>query len=256
MPADVLRRLLRRYVTLSARYEERLGSRREHIVLKRDHSLRVHALAVRIMRRESLPETSAHLAAALLHDVGRFTQFEAYGTYRDDCSVDHGDLGAEVLENGNLLEQFDPVLRTHIIDAVRQHNKRVLPDGLAPLTLSICNLIRDADKLDIVPVVLGKMLPGGPRDSVVTLGLTDDPRCWTPAVFETVTAGTSPAYADMRYLNDFALLLASWGPGLELAASRGLFLKRGHLERLFAILPPSRAFAALQEHLLARLQRS
>lgn len=255
MTVDVLRRLKRRYVDLAREYEVRLGPRREHITLKRNHSLRVHALAVRITGREQMTERSAYLAAALLHDVGRFAQYEQYGTYRDDQSVDHGNLSAEVLEHSDFLDDFDPAMRAHIIDAVRLHNKRLLPEGLDSRTLSLCNLVRDADKLDIVPVVLGKMLPGGPRDSVVTLGLADEPEGLTQSVVEAVAGDQSPAYQGLRFLNDFALLLASWGPGLEYGASRRFFAERGYLDRLFAIMPQTKQVLQLKASLRARLYR-
>lgn len=253
MAGDTLRSMRAAFVRLSAEYERRLGERREHIVLKRDHSLRVHALASRIVAGENLPRPELHGAAALLHDIGRFSQFERFGTYRDDQSVDHGDEGAEVLRHGGFLDAFGAEERTCVIDTVRLHNKRELPDGLDSMTRSLCCVVRDADKLDIVPVVLSKMLPGGPRDAVVTLGLPDDPEVWTESVVGVVARGESPSYMQLRVVNDFKLLLASWGPGLEFRTSRRLFARRGYLDRLFDLLPRDGRLAALKTDLAKRL---
>ncbi len=255
MPREALRPMRASFVRLSAEYERRLGARREHIVLKRDHSLRVHALASRIVAGEDLPRPELYLAAALLHDIGRFSQFERFGTYRDDESVDHGDEGAEVLLRGGFLEAFGPEDRGCVIDTVRLHNKRELPDGLHPLTRSLCAVVRDADKLDIVPVVLAKMLPDGPRDPVVTLGLVDSPEVWTETVAEAVARGESPSYMQLRVVNDFKLLLASWGPALEFRTSRQLFARRGYLDRLFELLPQNDRLSALRVDLARRLAR-
>ncbi len=255
MGGDVLRGMRARFVRLAAEYADRLGGRREHIVLKRDHSLRVHALASRIAVREGLDRPALHAAAALLHDIGRFPQFERFGTYRDDESVDHGEEGARFLEaaGGDFLAAFGASERDCIVLAVRLHNKRELPAGLDPLARSLCDAVRDADKLDIVPVVLSKMMVSGPRDPVVTLGLADEPSAWTEAVLDAVAAGCTPAYQDLRCINDFALLLASWGPVLTHGASRAIFDRRGYLDRLFSLLPHDTRFRKLKEDLAARL---
>lgn len=255
MNPDVLRRMRRRFVEMAGEYALRLGERREHIVLKRDHSLRVHALATTIVARESIAPAEPYLAAALVHDIGRFSQFERFGTYRDDESVDHGEEGADFLREGDFLSAFEPQVRDCIIEAVRLHNKRDIPSGLDPLTRSLCIVVRDADKLDIVPVVLSRLDRDGPKDAVVTLGLADEPEAWTESVAKAVASGESPAYGDLRYINDFKLLLASWGPSLVHGASRRIFARRGYLNRLFALLPQTDHFSGLKVRLACALER-
>jgi hypothetical protein len=243
------------FVQIAGEYAERLGQRREHIVLKRDHSLRVHALAAKIVARESISGPGPYLAAALVHDIGRFSQFERFGTYRDDESVDHGDEGADFLRRGDFLDALDPPVRECVIEAVRLHNKREIPLGLDPLTRSLCAVVRDADKLDIVRVILSRLGAAGPADGVVTLGLVDEPKAWTEAIVEIVAGGESPAYGDLRYINDFKLLLASWGPKLVHRASRRIFAQRGYLDSLFALLPRTDRFAGLKARLAVGLDR-
>lgn len=255
MDLGVLRRMRRRFVSMAGDSAIRVGAQREHIDLKRDHSLRVHALASRIVAREGLAPVTLHLAAALLHDVGRFPQYERFRTYRDDESVDHGEEGARFLRESGFLADFSTLERDAVIEAVRLHNKRELPAGMDPLVRSLCVTVRDADKLDIVPVVLSRMMPGGPRDGIITLGLDDDPGAWTESVAEAVAAGESPAYTDMRYVNDFKLLLASWGPMLVHGASRDIYAGRGYLDTLFSLLPQTARFAKLREGLAGRLMR-
>jgi hypothetical protein len=255
MDPDVLRRMRRRFVEMAGQYAVRLGERREHIVLKRDHSLRVHALATKIVARESIAPAAPYLAAALVHDIGRFSQFERFGTYRDDKSVDHGEEGADFLRGSEYLTAFEPQVQDCIIEAVRLHNKREIPSGLDPLTRSLCIVVRDADKLDIVPVVLSRLDASGPKDAVVTLGLLDEPGAWTESVAEAVASGESPSYGDLRYINDFKLLLASWGPSLVHGASRRIFARRGYLNRLFALLPQTERFFGLKIRLASGLER-
>lgn len=255
MAPGLQRQMRARFLAMAGEYAGRLGERREHIVLKRDHSLRVYALATKIVAGERLSPSRLYLAAALLHDIGRFSQFERFGTYRDDESVDHGDEGADFLRASDFLEAFAASEKDCIVNAVRQHNKRVLCADLDPLARSVCELVRDADKLDIVPVVLSKMMADGPRDPVVTLGLVDAPEAWTESMLDVVARGESPAYNELCYVNDFKLLLASWGPKLVHGTSRRIFAGRGYLDRLFDLLPNTDRFVGLKARLADRLDR-
>ena len=54
MDGGDVRSLRVRFVGLAREYGERLGEGRAHIDLKRDHSLRVHALAAKIVAGERL----------------------------------------------------------------------------------------------------------------------------------------------------------------------------------------------------------
>ena len=98
----------------------------------------------------------------LLHDIGRFEQLKRYGTFSDSQSVDHAELGADILFKDGVIEQFiqnsitDMTLEQEksIIEiAIRNHNKYRLPEGLYERSLFFCNIIRDADKIDIFRVV-------------------------------------------------------------------------------------------------------
>ena len=130
IPAGFVTRLARRLTNLAGEYADRLGERRAHVLLKRDHTLRVHALAAHIARAEAPDMALLCRAAALMHDIGRFEQFERFGTFRDDESVDHGELGAEILERENFLAECGPAARNVVISAVRLHNKREMPARL------------------------------------------------------------------------------------------------------------------------------
>ncbi|NLV96358.1 MAG: HD domain-containing protein [Desulfovibrionales bacterium] len=246
--------LLRHFVDFSAKYEVQLSGQSEHIILKRDHSLRVHALASRIARTENVSDIFPYRLAALVHDIGRFPQFVQYGTYRDDDSVDHGELGAILLEQGSFLAPVSEDVRPMIISVVRLHNKKIVPRGLDRLTHSVLTVVRDADKLDIVPVVLHTLESGRLEKGVVTMGLAHVPERWTPEILDQVAQGTAASYADLRFINDFLVLLASWGQQLTHKASRNIFFRRGYLNRIFALLPHHTDFIQLKMILETRLQ--
>lgn len=107
---------------------------------------------MRIMTEEqwSPASTSAGIFATWFHDIGRFQQYETYQTFSDRHSIDHGDLSAEILETEHLLDGENPFDVKQIIEAVRVHNKKLIPEDHTGDQLQLSCLVRDADKLDIL----------------------------------------------------------------------------------------------------------
>lgn len=94
----------------------------------------------------------------LLHDIGRFEQVRRYGTFIDSVSVDHAEFGADLLFKEGLIDRFPveglPEEWLSLLEtAIRLHNKLTLPDDLDERTRCYCEIIRDADKIDIFRVV-------------------------------------------------------------------------------------------------------
>ena len=219
-----------------------------NIAVKREHSRRVFDEARAILAAEPAPatETFATLLAALFHDVGRFPQYERYRTFRDADSTDHARLSHLTLQREKVLAGLDPAVRRLALGAVVLHNRRSLPPGLAPALARAAGVVRDADKLDIMRVMLAQLAPDAPANAVVTLHLADEPGAYTPALLEGLLAGRLGDYGRMVYVNDFKLLLLSWVHDLSTAAARRAFAERGFVERLFSLLPrtPDMARAA------------
>ncbi len=128
------------------------------IALKAAHTVRVARLAEDIARADGLDDHDVDLAwlLGMLHDIGRFEQVRRYGTFVDADSVSHAALGAQLLfeDGASLLRSFvaedgdDELVRT----AVACHSAYELPQGLDARTLAHCQILRDADKVDILRV--------------------------------------------------------------------------------------------------------
>ena len=86
----------------------------------------------------------------LLHDIARFEQYTKYHTFKDSQSIDHGDLGEEILnkEIRKYIEkqEYDKIIKL----AVKNHNKYKIQEGLSPKEKIFAQIIRDADKIDIL----------------------------------------------------------------------------------------------------------
>ena len=62
------------------------------------HTFRVAENAEQIALHTSCPELADFAwFLGLLHDIGRFEQIRRYGTFADGQSVDHAELGADIL---------------------------------------------------------------------------------------------------------------------------------------------------------------
>ena len=148
----------------------------EKIKLKVEHTYRVAGLCDRIARSLGRAEEDIDLAWAIgmLHDIGRFDQVRQYGTFSDADSVDHAHYASELLfDKGMIVDYFgsaNPGIYNYIENentcsaglseslgiikkAVYNHSAYKIEEGLCEREVLFCNIIRDADKLDIFKVV-------------------------------------------------------------------------------------------------------
>ena len=75
-----------------------------------------------------------------------------YKTFVDSKSVDHGDFGAKLLKEKNFIRRFnnDEKIDDFIIKVVKNHNKYKIEDDLTEREKLFTNIVRDADKTDIL----------------------------------------------------------------------------------------------------------
>ena len=124
----------------------------EMIDLKINHTFRVKDLCLEIAKSLGLNEEEEHLAelCGLLHDIGRFEQWKEYKSFKDLQTIDHGDLGVELLKNNNFINKFSTYNHDTILKAVKYHNKYKVPNTLSDKNKLFVNITRDADKIDIL----------------------------------------------------------------------------------------------------------
>ena len=130
------------------------------ITLKINHTFRVMDNCEAIAKSLNLSEEDIYIAKiiGLLHDIGRFKQWKEYKTFRDYESVDHADLGIEILKENNYLRKYikDDKYDDIILTSIKYHNKFIIPKDLDEKTSLFVKLIRDADKIDILYLYIDK----------------------------------------------------------------------------------------------------
>ena len=223
--------------------------------LKLQHTMNVLENARRIVEGEKFDPATARLCllAALYHDVGRFKQYLRYHTFRDRESCNHGQMGVRILKAQGCLNGECPETRRLVMAAVGMHNRFALPAHTPPLVARITNVVRDADKLDILRIMDEHLSGPAPYNPTVVLQQPDDPTIASEAVLAAVFEHRVAAYAALRCVNDFRLLLGTWFFDLHFATCRSQFLQDGHARNLLRRMPSTVPQAAARDHLLALL---
>ncbi len=143
-------------------YVEEFDVEDEMIRLKKVHTINVAAICVDIAKSLKLSNDEVNLCylIGMLHDIARFRQYTIYRTFYDSKSVDHAKLGCEILFEEGLINRFVDESDIHAEDihylelAIRWHSVYKLPDDLSEKEELFCNIIRDADKVDIFRVAM------------------------------------------------------------------------------------------------------
>jgi putative nucleotidyltransferase with HDIG domain len=139
------------YIDFLKKYVSNYDKKDKGIKVKYEHSLNVYKNAKEFIKEHDFSKQDEKLILfiALFHDIGRFEQIKIYETMQDSKSIDHGELGCEVLKNENLLKDFSEEEQNIILISIANHNKKEIKDGLSDRELLHLKIIRDLDKLDI-----------------------------------------------------------------------------------------------------------
>lgn len=209
--------------------------------LKLTHTMMVVRNAELIADGENFTDEQrfVSVAAALLHDTGRYEQLKRYNTFRDCDSIDHAVFSHDIVKSNGWLDELTgfrllggaDTMAKAILDAVLFHNRREIPEKLDSLTELAAHVVRDADKLDIFRVI---------EDQVKNCDWRNDPRAFwnlaigippNPAVIAAIRARRPVNYQDIKSLSDFVLIQVGWMLSeLHFATSRRLCSEREHLE--------------------------
>lgn len=170
-------------------YTDRYDSTNPKIKLKIDHTYRVADLCEQIAQSLELSAAEVDLAwlSGMLHDVGRFEQLRRYNTFSDAQSIDHARFAVELLYDEGLIADYVPEISTtelvsdartwrsmggvnefptaqsedmplsDILQTLRiaigEHSAYRIQKGLDERTRMFCQILRDADKVDIFRVI-------------------------------------------------------------------------------------------------------
>lgn len=121
---------------------------------KVQHTFRVVHFALEIGQSLCLLPEEMHLVylASLLHDIGRFEQIRNYHSFLESKQSNHGEIGVKVLLDHSFIDRFCKTEEEKriVLETVRYHGAFEVPPNLKEKDQKIINIVRDADKLDIL----------------------------------------------------------------------------------------------------------
>ncbi len=234
MSRDDLNRLREWFSAYAAGFLEDEPEHRRNVVLKIRHTGLVAENILSIAKSEGLNGHDLEIAAAagILHDTGRFPQYQKFRTFKDSESVNHGVLGAEIIEREGVLGWLAPEDRKLVLDAVKFHNANKVPELGDARAETFIRLVRDADKLDIWRVFLDEYLEIQPweRASAAGLSLPDAPHA-TPEVVSTLLGGHQVTLSMVRNSRDIILMIVGWCRDINFPSTWRMLVERGYLDR-------------------------
>lgn len=208
-----------------------------HVRLKEEHTLRVVEHGSEIGRWLALSPEQLKLAeiATLLHDIGRFKQYQTYGTFNDGLSVNHAELGLEILEESTILTVAGLSAEQQILvkQAVLYHNRRNLPDDIEADCSLLSKITRDADKLDIFSMLVTdnkeNQIPQPPELTCASN--------YSAHIIQELLEGHLITPKDIKTSADLMLFRLSWIYDLNFSYSFSYLLQRQYIEKLIGKLP-------------------
>jgi putative nucleotidyltransferase with HDIG domain len=209
---------------------------KQHFELKIKHTFCVISNIQIIAKKTGLTSQEYHLARiiALFHDIGRFKQFMIYRTFNDEISVNHAELGIEVLCEQGFLKQFEPSVAALIKVAVLHHNIPSITTEVNGKALFFSKMLRDADKIDIWKLMTE-------IDIIYTIDqheITDHYEI-SDAIYQSYREKRVVTLDHATSMNDFRMLRLSWIFDMNLAATFSLLIKKQYATKILAKIPRS-----------------
>ncbi len=143
-----------KYIECFENYIKSFDLSNENLKRKKEHTYRVMKFCNFIAKDLGLNEQDIFLAnvIGLFHDIGRFYQYEKYGKFHDWQTIDHGEISVEILKDKKMIDDIEE--KELVFTAIQNHNKIKVEDNKSERERLFCDLIRDADKLDILNLVI------------------------------------------------------------------------------------------------------
>ncbi len=219
----------------------------------------IHTLKVLEEGREIAKELPKNLRFPLLltclfHDIGRFEQIRIYNTYRDADSCNHAELGVKVLKQEAFLNSLPKQIQNYVYVGVLLHNRFTISPLLKEDYKLITFGVRDADKLDILRVMVENFLEPQENADTIFMNVKNE-NSYSPKVVKNLLAGKPIPYADIKYVNDFKLLQGGWLNELHFKSSRKKIAERGYYDVILKDLPKTKEMEEAKKYIFNLLNQ-
>ena len=229
--------------------------------VKIEHGVRVSENCWDITKYLQLQDDDMQLARhiGLFHDIGRFRQIVNFNTFSDTKSIDHGKLGIDVIREEKLFSEMSDDFQCIINQAIYNHNKAVISPSLNEKERLFSQILRDADKLDILRLVTEYYLhPDQKRNGIIELDLPDKEGV-SPDVCHEILQRKMVKRSSLETADDFKVLQISWIYDIHYRITFQKILESQYLEKLRSVLPDTsevdRVYQQVSSDLMQKMER-
>lgn len=207
---------------------------------KKIHTDAVAANCVFMATHLNLSEYDCDLAWIIgeLHDFARFGQAVVTKTFRDSDRYNHAKFGARLLFKHGMIEDimsnFDEVGdedKRVMERAIYHHSDLKLPDDLTERERLFCDIIREADQIDIFRTIATsgwETIYGHSRDEILSADISD-------AILAAFPRHELADYSKRVTKADYHLAHIALCFGLKSSAARRRAIEQGYLQQLMDI---------------------
>ena len=229
----------------------------ENVRIKDAHSHRVCSNCIAVAKSLNLSQLKINMAEAigLYHDIGRFEQLKRFQTLNDKITVNHGELGVEMLDLEGFFEMLSPEVQKTLRLCILHHNSKELPKKVGDKVIFYLKILRDADKLDIL-YVLTRYYSSKRNGSNPALShnLPDLPG-FSVEVVEDVMGNRCVDSKHERSINDSKLLQLSWVFDLNFQYSLKVVQDNKYMEKILEVLPDTEQVRQIGAHVLGYISQ-
>ena len=204
------------------------------------HSREVAKNSTYLAKKLKLSEYDVTLAWIIgyLHDFARFGQAIITRTFKDSDRYNHAHIGAHLLFRrgmiADIILNYDEIPSKDKIvmrKAIYHHGDLNLPDNLTEREILFCDIVREADKIDIFRAIATagyKEMYGADKAEIAKTDIS-------PEIEAAFYNHTTADYTKRKTLADFLLAHQALFFGLKMPASKRKVLKDGYFNKMFNI---------------------
>ena len=243
MNAEQLLKLETWFTKYVSTFYERDKEKNQIFQLKEEHTKRVCNNILWLGKSIHLSQADLRIVkvAALFHDIGRFKQYQDYGTFNDKISVNHARSGICQLSLHKILNKLPLVEKRLIFIPIAWHNAFKPPEIKDDKICLFIKLLRDADKLDIWNVVIDYYKTCKNKvNSTVCHDFSDNSSTFSKKIIRSIHKKKTAQTSEVNCLTDLKLLQISWAYDLNFPESYRLLKKYCYIEELACTLPQTK----------------
>ena len=204
------------------------------------HTQEVAKNSIYLAKKLNLDEYDVDLAFTIgyLHDFARFSQALLTQSFIDSDRYNHAHLGAELLFHhnmiGDIIENYDDIPSEDKIvmeKAIYYHGDLILPENLTDREKLFCEIIREADKIDIFRAIVTtgyEKMYSATKEEIAKTNISEE-------IEATFYKHTTADYTKRKTKADFLLSHQALYFGLNMKEAREKVIKDGYLKELMNI---------------------